>query len=104
MERHRADEGTAEGRAREEQRLRASCTPQLKAFRKRLARAMGRRGLTAAELADRCGFPRSTVSRYLSGQRYPNPCQLIALSRCLQVPTDWLLGFSTVEIEQHFRW
>lgn len=49
-------------------------------------------GLKQIELAEKIGVSKGAVAAYEVGRNEPNLKSLIALSRVLGVPTDWLLG------------
>jgi transcriptional regulator with XRE-family HTH domain len=59
---------------------------------KRLAEALRRAGLTQQELAARLGLDHSSVSRWLSGRRYPDIRFLPAIAEMAGVSVDYLLG------------
>ena len=58
----------------------------------RLEQVMAQRGLTAAELAKKCSIDRSTISRYLSGERAPRFDHLRIMAKVLRVSLDHLAG------------
>lgn len=66
-------------------------------FRTRLAEALGTSAITQAELADRSGVDRSTVSALLTASvpRLPNGHLVAEMASVLAVTTDWLLGLSS---------
>jgi transcriptional regulator with XRE-family HTH domain len=68
----------------------------LKIFRSRLATAMRQADLNRAQLADRAGLDRSTLSQLMSedNTRLPRADTLAALAGPLQISVDWLLGLS----------
>ncbi len=63
-------------------------------FRQRLAEAMQRAKLSQAQLAQRVGIDRSTLSQLLSAEndRLPRADTVAAIGNALQVSLDWLLG------------
>lgn len=64
-------------------------------FRRRLAEAMARRGLSQSALARACGVDRSTVSALLAeGKRLPNAQLAADCAQALGTSADWLLGLS----------
>lgn len=62
-------------------------------IRDRLREAMKRRGLRAADLVERTGIPKNTLSYYLSGKTEPKADRLYALAVALDVSEAWLLGY-----------
>lgn len=60
-------------------------------FCDRLETAMQRAGLKPAALAKCSGLNPTSVSRYRSGAREPNPGELLALAKALGVTMEWLL-------------
>ncbi len=65
-------------------------------FRQRLAEAMQHAKLSQAQLAQRVGIDRSTLSQLLSAEndRLPRADTVAAIGAALQVSLDWLLGLS----------
>ena len=63
-------------------------------FRQRLGEAMQRAKLSQAQLAQRVGIDRSTLSQLLSAEndRLPRADTVAAIGNALQVSLDWLLG------------
>lgn len=68
----------------------------LRTFRTRLGDAMTQAKLNRAQLADRAGVDRSTLSQLMSEDdtRLPRADTLAALAGPLQISVDWLLGLS----------
>lgn len=68
----------------------------LRIFRSRLTIAMRQADLSRAQLADRAGLDRSTLSQLMSedNTRLPRADTLAALAGPLQISVDWLLGLS----------
>ena len=58
----------------------------------RLRAERWRLGLSQAELGQRTGLAKSTISMYESGRREPDLKRLAALARCLEVPLQTLVG------------
>lgn len=61
---------------------------------KRLDQAMADKGLTAAQLADKLGVTRSSISYFRSGKRQPGRAMLGRMADALSVTVDYLLGES----------
>ncbi|MBQ6148655.1 MAG: helix-turn-helix domain-containing protein [Oscillospiraceae bacterium] len=59
----------------------------------RLNEAMQKRGITAAELAQRTGLNKSSVSRYLTGENIPRSLAIGKLAQALRVNPAWILGY-----------
>ena len=49
-------------------------------------------GLSQTDLCERTGIPKSTMSQYFSGARYPRPAQLEALAGCFGITVGQLVG------------
>jgi len=62
-------------------------------IRDRLREAMNRQGLRAADLVERTGIPKNTLSYYLSGKTEPKADRLYELAVALDVSEAWLLGY-----------
>jgi transcriptional regulator with XRE-family HTH domain len=58
----------------------------------RLKRIRAHRGVTLADLAERTGISKSTLSRLENGQRRPSLELLLPLAQAYQVPLDDLVG------------
>lgn len=63
-------------------------------FVSRLRELMEKKGLSAAELADRADLARSAMTMFFTGDRKPSADALVKLSEVLDVTTDYLLGRS----------
>jgi len=65
-------------------------------FRQRLREAMGNAELNRAQLAERAGIDRSTLSQLLASDlaRLPRADTVAAIATVLRVSLDWLLGLS----------
>ena len=59
----------------------------------RLNQAMQLRGITAAELAQKTGLNKSSVSRYLSGKAIPRSLAIGSMAKALNVSPAWVLGY-----------
>lgn len=57
----------------------------------RLRVARDARGLSQAELAERCGLQPSAISHYETGRREPSAANLARLCRALEVSADAIL-------------
>lgn len=62
-----------------------------KQFGARLRKMRQLLGLTQAELADKIGMSKQAITLYETGRREAGYKNLVALSRALNVTTDWLL-------------
>ncbi len=62
-----------------------------KKFGARLRKMRQLLGLTQAELADKIGMSKQAITLYETGRREAGYKNLVALSRALNVTTDWLL-------------
>lgn len=61
-------------------------------FARNLRVLLAERDISQAELAKRTGLAASTISSYLSGDRYPRPQQLQQIARALDMTTAELTG------------
>jgi transcriptional regulator with XRE-family HTH domain len=59
----------------------------------RLREAMDLRGMRAADLVEKTGIPKGTISYYLSGKTEPKADRLYILAQVLNVSEAWLLGY-----------
>ena len=70
-------------------------------IKERLNEALKIRGMTAAELAQKSGLQKSSVSRYLSGENVPRSLAIGKMAEALSVSPAWLLGYDlTMEGEE----
>jgi transcriptional regulator with XRE-family HTH domain len=60
--------------------------------RRRISLRLSQAGLSACLVAIGVSICRTAVSKIESGERYVMDYELIALAKCLQVSTAWLLG------------
>ena len=60
----------------------------------RLREAMERKGYRAADLVEKTGIPKVTMSYYLSGHSKPKDDRLYILAQALDVSEAWLLGYA----------
>jgi transcriptional regulator with XRE-family HTH domain len=65
-------------------------------FKDRLKIAMADAHINGAELADACGTSRSSICRYLQGERIPKANTITKMADVLQVSVFWLLGDDNV--------
>ena len=61
-------------------------------FKDRLKLAMTEACINGAELAEACGTSKSSICRYLKGERIPKPTTITKMANVLQVSVFWLLG------------
>ncbi len=57
-------------------------------------------GLSQSDLCGKTGIPKSTMSQYFSGARYPRPSQLDALASCFNITVGQLVGSTPPEDER----
>lgn len=62
-------------------------------FKDRLRYAMEAKNMKAADLCERGGMPKSTISYYLSGRSSPKSDRLYVIAKLLDVSEAWLLGY-----------
>jgi len=58
----------------------------------RMQHAMSLRNMKQAELVDKTGIGKSSISQYLSGQYEPKKKNLYLIAKALDVNENWLLG------------
>lgn len=63
-------------------------------FENRLNEALNMKRMRPAELAQRLGVHRGSVSNWLSGRYKPNSVTTDKIAEILDVSTTWLLGYS----------
>lgn len=71
--------------------LKLSDDERRRQFGARLRKMRQLLGLTQAELAEKIGMSKQAVTLYETGRREASYKSLVALSRALNVTTDWLL-------------
>lgn len=71
--------------------LKLSDDERRKRFGARLRMVRQLLGLTQAELAEKIGMSKQAITLYETGRREASYKSLVALSRALNVTTDWLL-------------
>lgn len=71
--------------------LKLSDDERRKQFGARLRKIRQLLGLTQAELAEKIGMSKQAITLYETGRREASYKNLVALSRALNVTTDWLL-------------
>lgn len=59
----------------------------------RLKEALALRGMKAADLVEKTGIPKNTMSYYLSGKTEPKADRLYIISSALDINEAWLLGY-----------
>lgn len=59
---------------------------------KRIKISRQARGYTQQELADMIGVAKNTITGYEKGNREPDATRIIALSKALVFPIDWIIG------------
>lgn len=69
-------------------------------FKDRLRQAIDKRNLSSSDLARLSGVDRSSISRYLKGEKMPKVDKLKRLAAVLYVNPDWLLGDNVPEAPQ----
>ena len=62
-------------------------------LRERLAEALRIRDMKPAELAEKSGIARGTISHYLSGTMEPKSKRIYAIAQILNVQPAWLIGY-----------
>ena len=63
-------------------------------FARRLRQAVDSSGLSVADVAERSGYNKTTVQRWIKGPREPSASKLAALCSVLDVSADWMLSLS----------
>ena len=62
-------------------------------FKIRFNQALSIKNIRPAELAEKTGLSKSTISHYMSGYTKPKSDKLFILARALDVSEQWLMGF-----------
>ena len=65
----------------------------------RLNEALKYRNMTASQLADKCGLNKSSISRYLNGERIPRTEAIHKMATVLHINPAWILGYDVPMIE-----
>jgi len=58
-----------------------------------------RNGMSARQMASKCGISSPAMLRYLKGEAQPNIDSLIKISHAFNISSDWLIGSSNVSLE-----
>ena len=74
----------------------ASNTTTSKIFGKRLRQLRREYNMTQADLGEKLGVGKTTISNYETGNSYPDNENILKLSKIFEVTTDYLLGASNV--------
>ena len=64
----------------------------METFAERLKYIMGKRNMTAAELAKKTNTPEAVISQYRSGKYKPKQNRLFDFAQVLDVSIPWLMG------------
>ena len=67
-----------------------------KEFSKQLRRIMKERNVSQRELADMIGINPVNISRYATGERYPDLAQIVEIATALKVSLNELFGVDTL--------
>lgn len=62
-------------------------------FKKRFNKALTIRNIRPADLAEKSGLSKSTISHYMSGYTKPKSDKLFILAKALNVSETWLIGY-----------
>ena len=62
--------------------------------KERLAEALKYRDISASELANKAGLNKSTVFRYLNGDRLPRPDAVEKMATALNVDPSFIIGYN----------
>ena len=71
-----------------------------KLFQSRLKLAMNNAHINGAELAEACNASRSSICRYLNGERIPKIELSTKMADILGVSVSWLLGLSDPDVSK----
>ena len=70
----------------------------------RLNEALRLRNMSAAELSQKCGLNKSSLSRYLTGENIPRSRAIQKMAAALDVSPVWLLGYDvTIDGDEIIR-
>jgi transcriptional regulator with XRE-family HTH domain len=69
----------------------------IETFKTRLQQMLEAKKLSAAEFSRLSGINKSSMSRYLSGERLPRAKVIASMARVLEVEPGWLLGSDITE-------
>lgn len=70
---------------------------QLKVFSERLTKLRQKKELTQQQLGEALQIPRVSITRYETAERTPTVDHLVQFAQFFNVPSDYLLGLSSVE-------
>lgn len=70
---------------------------QLKIFSERLTKLRQKKELTQQQLGEALQIPRVSITRYETAERTPTVDHLVQFAQFFNVPSDYLLGLSSVE-------
>ena len=68
----------------------------------RIEESLRKSGMQQRQLASRIGISDSALSRYISGERKPNPNVLANIATALGVTSDYLLGIEPIKINGEY--
>ena len=72
---------------------------ELYIIKDRLNEALQYRNYNASQLAEKSGLNKSTISRYLNGERIPRSDAIEKMASALNVNPAWLIGYNVPMIE-----
>ena len=68
----------------------------------RIIEALKYNRMTAKELSDKTGIPKSSISQYMSGYAKPKQDRIYLIAKALHVDEAWLIGYDVPMIKETF--
>ena len=69
----------------------------------RIIEALKYNRMTAKELSDKKGIPKSSISQYMSGYAKPKQDRIYLIAKALHVDEAWLIGYDVPMIKDTFH-
>ena len=70
-------------------------------LKNRLREALYIRNMKPIELSEKTGIPKSAISQYMSGYAKPKSDRIYLMSKALNVPEAWLIGYDVGYVSEN---
>ena len=68
----------------------------------RIIEALKYNRMSAKELSDKTGIPKSSISQYMSGYAKPKQDRIYLIAKALHVDEAWLIGYDVPMVKESF--